>query len=182
MVARRIPMIAMTVALVVAAAQGAFADDATERLTLVEQAYAPGGIPEGAAVVNDYTIKLKSGDLLAIDQQAIIDAAGLPQPDAVEDCVSDLQCWWADTDYSGVSFMVYDPGDDGVPWTDVPASFNNTMASWRNHDAQDAKWAKGSTGGGAQYCMDERSRDPNVTPNRNTMTSFRVYGLGANPC
>ncbi|MEX1046271.1 MAG: peptidase inhibitor family I36 protein [Actinomycetota bacterium] len=142
---------------------------AEESLTL-EEAY-PGGLPEGSIALDAHTLELSSGDTLTV---GIL---------AVEDCPESHQCWWKQTNFSGGSLFVHDNGNDGIPWSDVPGSFDNDMESWRNRDGQDAKWAKGSNGNGDQFCMDSHSRDSNVgAANQNTMSSLRVFGSGANPC
>ncbi|MEX0834147.1 MAG: peptidase inhibitor family I36 protein [Actinomycetota bacterium] len=138
-------------------------------LTL-DEAY-PGGLPAGSLALDDHTLVLDSGDILTVGIFA------------VEDCPEMHQCWWKQTNFSGGSLFVHDVGSNGIPWTDVPNTFDNAMESWRNRDGQDAKWAKGSNGNGEQFCMDEHSRDSNVGPsNLDTMSSYRVFGSGSNPC
>lgn len=163
--------------------------------TPIERFYG-GQLPNGATVVNDYTIRLRSGDLAGINAVALFDAAGpeiiqatkaegdqVVEPLDVDDCISQFQCWWEHSQFTGQIFAVHDVGNNGVPWTDVPANFNNEMSSWRNHDSQDAKWAKGQNGGGEQNCMDGNSRDSYVgDADNDTMTSYRVFDVDANPC
>jgi len=135
----------------------------------IDEAY-PDGLPAGSVKIDEHTLLLADGGTLQIG------------PFAVDDCLTDYQCFWAQTNYTGTALFVNDPGNDGTAWTNVPGSFDNTMDSWRNHDSQDAKWATGSVGGGSVFCMNSNSRTPDVNPNRNSMTSYKVWAAGQNPC
>jgi hypothetical protein len=110
--------------------------------------------------------------------------------DGSENCPHGWICWWSNDSFDGERCSIDASFYAGQGWRNMAQIFespesgfcNNMMNSWKNDSNLDAKWAHGSDGSGTVHCMDAGARRSSVSPDRDEMSSIRVFGSGQNPC
>lgn len=156
----------LLVAICAASALSAASTD-SDGSTLIDVAF-PGGLPDGAQVVDSDTVEFEDGAV-------VLELGDL----GYSDCPSGWLCLWEDEDYGGRMLQFQSTGY----WQNLTDyGFNDEMSSWRNRRANDSKWAWNTGGGGTVRCMDSGSSSSYVGSGDNDEASSIRNFLNDSQC
>jgi hypothetical protein len=94
-------------------------------------------------------------------------------------CANGLICWWDQDDFQGDKCTLDASDAAGLGYLSLGGTpCNEMMASWKNNSNLDARWSPQYDGGGTTHCMNANGQSASVAPNRDTMSSIKVYTSG----